>query len=74
MRTCWVKIGPETCQNKDGIVFCFACKLFGNSDLQSALTAGYRDWKNVAAGFAEHKALESHRMAMVAYIMLCMSI
>lgn len=26
-----------------GIVFCFTCKLFGNSDIQSALAAGYSD-------------------------------
>ena len=35
----------------------------GDSDLQSALTAGYSDWKNAAACLAEHEGSESRRKA-----------
>lgn len=50
-------------------MFCFACKLFGDSE--SALTAGLNDWKNAAAHLAEHEGSERHRKAMVAYVMGC---
>lgn len=51
-------------------MFCFACKLFGDCD-QSALTAGYIDWKNAAVRRAEHEGSESHRHAIVAYVRRC---
>lgn len=114
MRAYWIKIGPESCQNKDadvaaserqhkhqkryfsktlfkrklangetqprewllyspskGTVFYFACKLCGDSDMQSALTSGYSDWKNAAVRLAEHEGSESHRKAMLAYVTRC---
>lgn len=51
-------------------MFGFACKLFGDCD-QSALTAGYSDWKNAAACLDEHEGSESHRCAIVAYVRRC---
>ncbi|XDV19134.1 hypothetical protein PO909_024682, partial [Leuciscus waleckii] len=48
-----------------------AGKLFGDSDIQSALTAGYSDWKNTAVRLAEHEGSESHRKAMLAYVTRC---
>lgn len=114
MRKYWIKMGPETCQNKDadvaaserqhkhqkryfsktlftrklangesverewllyspskGSVFCFACKLFGDSDFQSAFTTGYSDWKNATARLAEHEGSKSHKKAMVACVTRC---
>ena len=52
-------------------MFCFACKLFEDSDIQSALTAGYSDWKNAAVRLAEHEGSESHRKAMLTYVTRC---
>ena len=52
-------------------MFCFACKLFEDSDTQSALKAGYSDRKNAAVRLAEHEGSESHRKAMLAYVTRC---
>ncbi|XP_065654595.1 zinc finger MYM-type protein 5-like [Hydra vulgaris] len=40
-------------------VFCYVCKLFGNSD-QSLCTTRFRDWKNVTSRLASHETSLLH--------------
>lgn len=51
-----------------GKVFCFACKVFGQSQKSPFATHGFCDWKHAADKLAEHENSISHRQAMVAYI------
>lgn len=39
--------------------------------MQSALTAGYGDWKYEAARLAEHEGSEMHQKAMLTYVVHC---
>lgn len=49
-------------------MFCFTCKVFGDSKVKSAfVNAGFSDWKHVNENLAEHESREAHRKAMIAF-------
>lgn len=66
----WLLYSPSK-----GAVFCFACQLFGDRINQQSHPmpfsndAGYCDWKHANERLTEHEGSESHRKAMLAYIM-----
>lgn len=50
-------------------MFCFGCKIFGESNEKSAFVrGGFSDWKHAGNGISEHETSNIHRKAMVAYI------
>lgn len=66
----WLLYSPSK-----GTVFCFACRLFGDRinqqshPMPSSNDAGYCDWEHANERLTEHEGSESHRKAMLAYIM-----
>ena len=60
----WLNYSPS-----QGSVFCFACKLFGESKEKSVfVNGGYSDWKHAGDRLAEHEISDIHRKTMIAYI------
>ena len=57
----WICFSPTT-----GKIYCFTCKLFGNSRFDNGLsTSGLYDWKNAVRAISSHETSHGHKNSLV---------